>query len=192
MDKEVLKSVLGALKVEDVVELNFVTNFRDLNGKYKILKLGTGKGKNGSLIMELMNMDTGNKLNSLNGVTGKTHSMGTPSSEYIINMTVGDKFYGSKNESESPKAFPKDKEAADALREILRPYLKRTTETKLTITSEKAPEFNGTWLVKNAKLNAGRHGQISLQLVDVSDPNRMIELWSYRHGAIIDSIEELS
>lgn len=191
MDKEVLKSVLGALKAEDVVDMNFVGDFKNLNGQYKVIKVGTGKGKGGSVVMEVMNTSTGNTLSTLTMPNGKAHFLGTPVSEYVLNVTSNGKLHGVQNESELPRAFPRTKEAGNEMRDLLKPLVGRATPTKLLIASEKAPEFNGTWLVSNAKLNAGRHGQVSLTLVDVNDPKRTRDLWSYRHGAVIDSIEEV-
>ena len=193
MDKEILKSVLGALKEEEVITMNFVNEFAAHNGEYKVVKVSTGKGKHGSLVMDLINTATGARFNSLNATaTGKKHFLGTPVSEYILNITAAGKMYGVASESELPRAFPRSKEDGNALREVLKPLVGRTEQTTLVLKSEKAPEFNGTWLVKNAKLNAGRHGQVSLQLVDVNDPSRTRELWSYRHGSVIDEIEEVA
>jgi hypothetical protein len=190
MEKEILKSVMSNLKTEDVLSLNFVGEFKTFNGEYKVGKLSRGKGKGGSLLMELVNTSTSEKLESLM-ISGKKHFIGTPISEYILNVTYDGKMHGSMNESELPRAFERDKESAAKIRELLKPLVGKTTPTKLSIKSLKAPEFNGTWLVKNAKLNAGRHGQVSLQLEDVSDPTRTCELWSYRHSAVLDELEEV-
>jgi len=190
MDKEILKSVLSSVKEEDVVDMNFVGDFRSFNGQYKIMKVSRGKGKGGSLILDVLNVATGARLSTLTMPNGKAHFLGTPVSEYIMNITAGGKLYGVQTESELPRAFPRTKEEGDALRDILKPLVGRATQTRLTIKSSKAPEFNGTWIVTSAKLNAGRHGQVSLQMVDANDPTRTRELWSYRHGAVIDEIEE--
>ena len=190
MDKEILKSVLSSVKEEDVVDMNFVGDFRSFNGQYKIMKVSRGKGKGGSLILDVLNVATGARLSTLTMPNGKAHFLGTPVSEYIMNITAGGKLYGVQTESELPRAFPRTKEEGDALRDILKPLVGRATQTRLTIKSSKAPEFNRTWIVTSAKLNAGRHGQVSLQMVDANDPTRTRELWSYRHGAVIDEIEE--
>lgn len=195
MEKELLKSVMASLKSEQEIKLNFTANFNSLNGSYKVIKVSRGKGKGGSLCMELMNTATGTLLGSVmmpdkTGVN-KEHRIGTPTSDIILNIEADGKLHGVMTESELPKAFPRNEEAGKEMRELLKPLVGRKTETRLVLKSEKAPEFNGTWIVKNAKLNPGRGGQVSVMLVNVDDPTNTRELWSYRHGAIIDEIEEI-
>ena len=190
MDKEILKSLILGLKPNDEVQMNFVTDLNQYNGNYRVDSIAKGKGKGGSLILTLTNMENGTKLSQLT-YNGKTHNLGTPTSDVIMNIVFGEKMFGSDKESDMAKVFPKDKEAGDQMKELLKPLVKRTTPTKLTIRSAKAPEFDGTWLVKSAKLHAGRAGQVSLDLIDVTNPNRTAEFWSYRHAGVVDEIEEV-
>lgn len=195
MNKEVLKSVMTSLKQDQEIKINFVSQFSELNGTYKVVKTYKGKGKGGSLGMELSNIETGNILKSIKitDKDGKTkdHILGTPTSDYILNITVDNVFYGANSEAEIPKVLPRNKEAGKEMRELLKPLVGRTTSTKLRIKSTAVPEFTGTWLVEKAKLNPGRGGQVSLNLVSVTDPTKKIELWSYRHALVIDEIEEI-
>lgn len=196
MDKEVLKSVMASLKQEQEIKLNFISQFSSLNGTYKVLKIYKGKGKGGSLGMELMNTSNGSILKSID-ITGKdgsvkAHGLGTPVSEYILNVSVDEVLHGARSEADMPRAFPRNEEAGKEMRNLLKPLVGRTTPTKLKIKSTVAPEFTGTWLVENAKLNPGRGGQVSLTLVSTTDPNKKMDLWSYRHGLIIEELEEIT
>lgn len=190
MDKEVLKSALGQLKVNDTFDISFVGDQKPHSGNYKVLKISRGKGKGGSVVFNLINTVSGVKLDHLM-INDKKHLIGTAVSHYIQCVTINGTVYGARTESEILSAYPKDKEAGKEMRELLLPLVNKKTPTKLQIESQRAPEFTGTWLVKEAKSNAGRFGQVSLLLEDVTNQNRQIELWSYRHGKIIDSIDEL-
>jgi hypothetical protein len=188
MNKEILKSVFGGMKINDSFTINFISQFAMMNGDYKISKMGTGRGKGGSIVVEAINTVSGNKLTSLE-YGGKPHLFGTSVSDNILNITVNGKMFGVKHESDLPKTFARDKEAGDQLRDALKPFLTKKTPTVLKIASSQAPEFNGTWNISNIKLNPGRHGQISLMLTNINDPSDTRELWSFRHSTIIDSLE---
>lgn len=195
LDKDILKSVLASLKPEQKISINFVKEYAKYNSDtYKVIKVSRGKGKGGSLIMTVMNETNGELLESIpvlvKGET-KTCMLGTPVSDQILNITANGIVHGVKNESELPKSYARSKEDGANLKKHLLPLLTKKTPTKIRIESNLAPEFNGTWFVENAKLNPGCGGQISLALVDLTDPTRKITLFSYRHGSVIEMLEVL-
>jgi hypothetical protein len=188
MDKQILKTVLTTLKADDNIIINFNENLSSNNGNYKVLTVAKGRGKGGSYVMTAMNLGTGATLTSL-PVEGKNKLLGTPVSSYILNITFNGQKFGTDTQDVIIDNYPKDKEAGKQMKEILMPFVGKKEPTKVIIKSNTAPEFNGTWMITEARLHAGRGGQVSLLLTDTLDSSRTKELWSYRHSQIIDHFE---
>lgn len=190
MDKQSLHKVLMSIPIgqdgvplEDTfITINFLQEYKTFSGEYKVLESKSGRGKGGSRVVRLMDTKTGQLLEGLT-VGDKLRGIGTPVSDYILNLTMNGVTTGSEEEGSSPKDFPRDEVAARALNAVMRP-LKDKEGTKIRVVSSQ-PDYNGEWTVVGGKLSAGRFGQVILDLVN---GDRAIELWSYRHSGIIESL----
>ena len=192
MDKKILRAVLGNLNQGDVITLNFFggaggakphskskTAPRGLgtSGEYRVVETYTGRGKGGSRLIACVNT-----------LTGVAIEVGTPVSEEVLNITVNGSLSGNLLEAEVPRTFLKNRDVAVALKLALTPLVGREDSPRIKITSGE-PEFNGEFTVRNARLNAGRFGQISMELV--RDDGTVLSFWSYRHSGVVDGIEIL-
>ena len=173
MDKQELKSVIQGLSAGDSLTVNFVGEKADLSGAFKVLGTKRGRGKGGSLLVELEASD------------GSTLTTGTPESNVILNVVTADgTLVGFQNEADLPRLFDVDTARAVALKEQLGSLL--DAEGDVTVDVESSEEdFAGKWTVKSARKSRGRYGQVVLSL-DNGSVQR--ELWSYRHSGIITRI----
>ena len=173
MDKQELKNVIQGLSAGDSLTVNFVGEKADLSGAFKVLGTKRGRGKGGSLLVELEASD------------GSTLTTGTPESNAILNViTANGSLAGFKNEADLPRLYEVDTARAVALKEQLGALL--DAEGDVTVDVESSEEdFTGTWTVTGARKSRGRYGQVVLSL-DNGTVKR--ELWSYRHSGIISRI----
>lgn len=176
MEKNILKDVLSKVNPGDTIEVNFAGEKSPLSGAFKVLSSKTGRGKCGSRIAS---------LESLSDHT--TLSIGTPTNQELVNITYQGEKYGYSNATEAMPVVSRDSKKATELKDKLK-CLVGFGGRQLSITSALEPEFNGLFNLRSAELSKGRFGQIILKLTNVAT-NQNIELWSYRHSTVIDSID---
>lgn len=175
MEKMTLKEVLAKFNPGDTVEIEFSGPKTSLSGEYKVLTSKIGRGKCGSRIATLES--------SLR--PGEVVSIGTPSNDEIVSVTYSGQKYGTGEVSVSTNNRDLDK--AKALKEKLL-GLVGFGGRQLKLTSATEPSFNGNFTLESAELLKGRYGQIKVNLVN-DTTGQTIELWSYRHSGIVDTIE---
>lgn len=171
MDKKELKDLISTLNTNDKITVNFRGDLSNLNGDYFVINVKKGKGKGGSLLMELKPTSSEDTI-----------VVGTPNSDTILNVIVNGKLHGYESEDGVPLVIKPDANRASALKEFLR-SCKENTNIKLS--SSLLLEFNGVFTVMSVKPSKGRYGQVVAKL------SNNIELWSYRHSGAIDSFEKV-
>ena len=193
MDKAQLKTTIENLVKGSTIEVSFfgdkgggVPNAakgspRGLGktGSYKVVDTKTGRGKGGSQLAHLLCLSTGTQV-----------EIGTPFNEEILNIVLSDgTLVGTASETEVPKKYPKDTQAATTLKDTLKPLLAGNGRTDFYIRiAATAPEFTGNFDFLGAKLNVGRFGQISVQLKNQTTGEETT-LWSYNHASVIQTVE---
>lgn len=188
MDKQILKNILEKVQVGAELEVNFLFDFSGLSGKYKVLESKLGRGQGGSRIVKLQNLETNETLESIT-IGDKAKFIGTPISEYILNVSVNGEVHGDNSVTDFTISHPKNKEAATQLREALEPLTKLTDKgagKKIKIQSVD-PSINGEWTLKMAYISPGRFGQIVLKLKN--NEGKETELWTYKHSGLVEGIE---
>jgi hypothetical protein len=182
MNKAILKTTLTALAAGQEINVTFRGDRSALSGNYRVLASKTGRGKYGSRLVELQAISGGDVI-----------TIGTPKSDEILNIRVsGGELIGAAVESSDMRTYPQNEARADALKEEMRPLLVPSEIVRqIRLTSALEPEFNGVFNVDKAQLRRGRHGQVQLFLTPVSNPDRHIEIWTYRHSTAVDSFEIL-
>lgn len=183
MDKKILRSVVETLTVNTELELVFRTadiaagktaRVAVKSGMHRVVsEPRTGRGKGGSKLVKVMNLET-----------GAQYDVGTPNSLDVTSVSVGGQVYAARGEHEDAKVFTKNAERAGELKALLAPLV-GTTGKRIDIEATD-PAFNGRFEVVSAKLNPGRYGQISMVLKDDKGSTR--ELWTYRHASLIEAI----
>lgn len=176
MDKATLKDVLAKVNPGDSIDVSFAGAKAPLSGTYKVLSSKVGRGKCGSRIASLESMTDHSVI-----------SIGTPTNNELVNITYNGTKYGFSTAAEVVPGTKRNEDAAKDLKEKLK-GLVGYGGRQLRITSTTEPEFNGTFTLRNAELSKGRFGQVILRLTnDATGQN--IDLWTYRHSGVIDTIE---
>lgn len=173
MDRDVFRTVIKNIKINDVIDVTFVDSLSGLNGQYKYLSSKVGKGKGGSLLVSLQNVADGTVLNNVT-VGTKVYQFGTPAAEHVLTIVAN----GATYHTEVQK---RDKDVASTLLTNLQSF---PAGTRIELESENG-EFNGVWTVSEVRKRKGRIPQVSVTLTDVNDANRKKELWSYRDSGSI-------
>lgn len=174
MNKTELKTLISNLSAGEEITVTFLGDMSDNSGTFKVLGTRRGRGKGGSLLVDLEASD------------GSTITTGTPRNTDIMNITLSDgTLHGYTNEAEVPRVFDTDTSRAVALKEQFNTLL--DADGSFTVDVE-SPEdvYNGTFTVTSAKKARGRYGQVILTLADSQGVER--ELWSYRHSGIVTRI----
>jgi len=148
---------------------------RDLSGDFEVVGKRCGRGKGGSWLADLRHVASGTEV-----------TIGTPASDNVLNVTVGDTFYGLQNFEDLPPTYDTDVSRAVTYKEQFRSLLDGGSTVR--VGSVRAPEINGTFRVTGGRQLRGRGGQIVLALENVSNGERA-DLWSYRHSGVIDTFE---
>ncbi len=178
-------SMFGSPTEETILKINFLQEHKPLSGDYKVLSCKLGRGKHGSRVLSLMNMESGEELTHLT-VKGKKKGIGSPTSDHILNVTMNDTLYGNTSENDLPSAYPRSELAAKHLNRVMEPLVKSEGKRVEIVATESS--FNGTWQVISGRKSPGRYGQIVLEL---KDGERTAELWAYRHSGIVKSLTVL-
>ena len=187
MDKTKLKNAIVALTTGDPVSVTFLssmptgssnTRYDGIRGfcgqtvEATLVETKKGRGKGGSQLMVL-------KTES-----GDTFTTGTPHSDVILNVTTPTGFVGHESEADVPKSFDTNAGRAGELKETFKSLVGTVGATVQVESTE--DEFSGTFTVKEAEQLRGRHGQVRLTL---TQGDREVKVWSYRHSGVITSFE---
>lgn len=176
MDKTILKDVLSKINPGDSIEVTFAGAKAPLSGTYKVLSSKVGRGKCGSRIASLESMTDHSVI-----------SVGTPTNEELVNITYNGTKYGFASATEAISGTKRNETVAKDLKEKLK-GLVGYGGRQLRISSASEPEFNGTFTLRSAELSKGRFGQVILRMTnDTTGQN--VDLWTYRHSGVIDTIE---
>ena len=180
MDKTQVRNVINGLTPGSRLAIQFGGDAKDNSGTYKVLKVRVGRGKNGSKIVDLENLQDGSLV-----------STGTAQSDVIINMTTSDGIrHGLESEKELRTFFEVDISRAVALKEQFKTLQTAKGDIMIDVVST-VPEYNGKFTIAGTRQVRGRYGQIILELRSVDYPGLNTELWSYRHSGIITRITVL-
>lgn len=172
MKKDVLKNVIvNHVNANATVTLNFLSKFSNLSGDYTVLSKKRGRGKNGSMIMELQSVANGN-----------TVTIGTKENDQLVNVVVDGETFGHADESEILPSYEPD--VANAVN--LKRTFKKIVDFPTSIRVESSiSELSGIHTIVSSRQMKGRSGQVSV-LADSG-----IELFSYRHSGVISNVEVL-
>lgn len=173
MDKKELRDVIENLSTNTQVTIAFIGERVKMNGDFTVLNVKKGKGKGGSLLMELM------PVNGSDSVV-----VGTPDSESVLNIVIDGKMFGYETLNDVPLVIKPDVEKSLSLKTQLKDL---RPDTLLRLTSALLPEFNGVFTLVSLKASRGRGAQVVATLRTVSGDT--LELWTYRHSGAIDSLE---
>jgi hypothetical protein len=160
----------------DVVKVHF----RGTEGPraYLVMSTKRGRGKHGSLLAVIACDELGEK------------EIGTPRNEEIISIMSRGNFYGAQTEQEDPPTYAPDEAQATRMKAGLNRLTGEAGRGKILRLESSVPEYNGTFVVTNGRLEKGKYGQVHLWLTREGTAES-VELWSYRHSGIITSFEVL-
>lgn len=177
MEKTVLRSVLKDLTPGQRIEIHF----RGTPESEFVTVVGTkrGRGKHGSLLATIQR--NGSSL---------TTEIGTPRNMDILSITVDGNFFGVHSEREEPPVYPTDDARATMMKAALNSLTGEIGRGKRLRLESDVPEFNGTFVVTQGRLEKGKYGQVHLWLTR-EESQETVELWSYRHSGIITNFEVL-
>lgn len=176
MDKAILKDVLSKVNPGDLIEVAFAGEKAALSGQFKVLSSKVGRGKCGSRIASLEAMTDHTVL-----------SIGTPTNHELVNVTYNGTKYGFATSAEAIPGTKRDLDRAKDLKEKLK-GLVGYGGRQVRLTSVSEPDFNGTFTLVSAELSKGRYGQVRVRLTNDATA-QSVELWSYRHSGVIDTVE---
>jgi len=172
MEKTTLKTVLTALTAGALITLNFRSDKASLSGEYSLVGTKKGRGKGGSLLAELKSTTSGDLL-----------SIGTPSSDDLVNITVDGVTHGFESESQIPVVYETNAALASQLKEQFKSFVaSEESPLRVQVVAPTAPDLNGTFNVISVVQLRGRGGQMVLKTVEGT------EIWSYRHSGVIESV----
>lgn len=191
MEKTELKKFFNNTAIGTEFNIVMVGDAAVHSGNYKLMEIAVGRGKCGSKIAKIMNLETGNVLDSV-VVDGRKKSFGTPVSDLILNITVGSTVFGTIDKAtDNSFPYPRDEAKANALKAAFAEYSgKENVSIPLRI---KSPEswLAGTWRCTKVSKNPGRQGQLTLELQAHDGSGKSITLWTYRHSGGIEDLELL-
>ena len=177
MDKATLKSVISGLVAGDKITVNFCSPAQNLSGDFVVVGTRKGRGKGGSKLAELKS-----------ATTGELTTIGTPTSNSLVNVVVAGVAYGYESESDVPAMFETNAGLASGYKETFRTLLNASPTNTATVRvgCSTVSDLDGTFTVVGARQLRGRGGQIVLETAEGP------ELWSYRHSGIIESFSVVS
>lgn len=179
MDKLQVRNIIKSLASGDKISFNFAGDLSDSSGEFKVIKVKPGRGKGGSLLIELQATD------------GSLLTTGTPYSEKIVNITTVDgTVHGLTSESELRTVYSVDISRAVALKEQFKTLQTMTQGDTVIDVESSEPSIAGKFKIVSSKQLRGRFGQIVLGLESVATGEAQ-ELWSYRHSGVITRISVL-
>jgi hypothetical protein len=178
MDKNVLRSVIRDLTPGETIKVHF----RGGPGPEDLSVVSTkrGRGKHGSFLAALMRPDALNEQVEI----------GTPRNEDIISILSRGNFYGVQTEREDPPTYAPDEAQATRMKAGLNRLTGEAGRGQRVRLESSVPEYHGTFVVTNGRLEKGKYGQVHLWLTREGS-EETVELWSYRHSGIITSFEVL-
>lgn len=190
MDKQLLKNAIVALTTGDRVSVTFLSSMPagESNTRYDgirgfagqtveatLVQTKKGRGKGGSQLMVLKTED------------GTTFTTGTPHSDVVLNLTTPAGKIGHESEADVPRTFEPNAGRAGELKESFKSLVGTVGATVQVQSTE--DEFTGSFTVTEAEQLRGRHGQVRLTL---TQGDRSVKVWSYRHSGVISSFEVTS
>ena len=185
-ENKIFRGKLKAVKVNDKMQLNFMgtaANATSRNGEYNVLSNKCSPGRGGTYNFELENVSTKEKM-----------SFSTKQLSEVLNMAInGERIYGYNTEAEfnsnaaATDANSPNKENADVLYAEFEALKALPHVGKYAVVAATKPEFNGTFTIEKITKAQGRPKQLILCLRDKE--NNGLEIWSYRHSALIQEIE---
>lgn len=176
MKKTILKSLLNKVSVGEVIDIKFGGNLSYLSGSHSILEKKRGRGKCGSEVARVQNIETLHEC-----------TIGTPYNNQIVTIVYNGNKYGEDISSEVIPGTLRDVKMAKNLKDALTPLMGQVGR-KVKIQSTHEPAFNGIFTVMNIFKSKGRYGQLFLNLYRENTFEK-VEIWTYRHSGVIDSIE---
>jgi hypothetical protein len=173
MEKTTLKTVLLALTAGATLTLNFRSDKASLSGDYTLVGTKKGRGKGGSLLADLKSVSSGDLL-----------TIGTPSSDDLVNLIVDGTQHGFESESAIPVVYPTNAALAATYKEFFKTIVNASADAPVSINvvAPNAPELNGAFSVTSVTQLRGRGGQMVLKTAEGP------EIWSYRHSGVIESV----
>lgn len=195
MEKKELSQLLTSTfennKEDNKLTFHFIRNLKHMSGEYRIKEIKTGRGKGGSTLAKMINLQTNEEVEQV--MIGNVYkSFGTPISDMILNITdANGTLYGLPDSEEMNvlHAVTRDKENSSVLDATMEKLI-RAEGSRVKLESD-SPEFNGEFIVLNGRRSPGRFAQVILNLQEVSS-DRKLELWSYKHSAIVKTITQLA
>jgi hypothetical protein len=175
MDKATLKDVLSQVNPGDTIEVAFAGSKTPLSGNFKVLSSKIGRGKCGSRIASLEAMTDNSVI-----------TIGTPTNTELVSVTYNGTKYGFNTSVEAAPGAKRDLDKANGIKDKLKGMV-GFGGRQLRIASQE-PDFNGTFTLVSAELSKGRYGQVRARLTNDAT-GQTVELWSYRHSGVIDSID---
>lgn len=177
MNKHEAKSLIASLEAGTHITINLADDLVHRSGSYKVLGTRRGRGKCGSLLLDLQS----NEDDSL-------FTIGTPQSSKIVNFSLPDgRTVGLENALECNIKYDIDVPRAVALKEEFKNLLTVTPENGVkVVVSATKDQFSGTFDLLGARQVRGRFGQIVLTLRNAAGEKQ--ELWSYRHSGIVTRV----
>jgi len=176
MDKTTIRNAFATFAVNDKITLRCTRETSSLSGDYEITEIKTGRGRAGMC-----------KILTLKGET--TFKLSTKDCGSIVSISHNGNFYGSDQETHTNKVFPTNFEMHKHLKDVVFDMALKTQQGRFDIKSDE-PSFNGIFSVVSAQLKAGRWGQVVVDLKR-EDTGELVQLWSYRHSGIIQSVEPI-
>lgn len=189
MDKQELKNLIKNTPINSEMSISFLGELAPLSGNYKLLSTGIGRGKGGSLVAKLMNLENGETLSEVT-IDSRKKTFGSSISEYIQTITLANTdgtttIYGDPTVTDSSMIARHDHEKADILRITFDPFVGVENPFKIKIDSSE-PWLAGEWQCVSVRKLRGKFRQLALQL---SNGTKTIEFWTYKHSGIINDVQ---
>lgn len=180
MNKVQIRNILSEALPGDTMTIRMVGDYANRSGSYKVLGTKRGRGRGASLLVDLQNL-----------ATGETFTTGTPASGYFCEIAVSRDGLGAFahetiDPSEASSYSAPDAARASALKELFTSAAFVGSNGSLTVNIESTDlRFSGPWLVEGVRVSRGRYGQAILSLKSTLNPEKTVEVWSYRHSSAI-------
>lgn len=176
MNKETLKTAASGFTAGQEITVNFVGgSYQGFgSGQFRVVGVKVGRGKGGSKLIDLVSLRDGRAL-----------TIGTPVSDAILNVVAGGTMLGDESESAMGAGTARDAANAAVLKEAFGTF---SAGSRIRLHSSVA-DLDGIFTVLGSRTLPGRGGQRELSLESAT--GTPLTVWSYRHSAMITSVETL-
>lgn len=182
MDKLQLIEKFKGAKPGDRIEVLFVGAAAGLSGVYTFKGTRTGRGRNGSTIVDLLKADKtplGKIPNPSPSLPDHLSDFGSGVSHLVGTLKVGDGEVSGDAEAAELNLLPKDTLRASQLTEGLRPLIGQKG-IPIHMQSRDAT-LHGTFTLLSCEASKGRVPQLHLRLRRDSDGSE-VDFYTYRHA----------